>query len=296
MKHDVPLAKKVVEKIKALGAALSTIGTPEARAEYKRLAKAEKLYLEAAEAAGNTNLAKFISGERDEALTSINDENMHVSDKISFSRMNNLTLSENVDRVMKMTEDDVVKNNGTFVSIAKDTPAVILDNVKDAENLEIIMRFDAFYLATRHEGVLQGHYHNYGEIMKRLPDIISSPQAIVRLDNDRLNVISIIPNAKSDKGIVSIELNAVKDVITSYQKYNLIISVVPTKENYIRNLLEKRAVSVEYREEDLPQVNPQLYEWLAIVNDKSSVNSIPDSAEKVNTSDKKFNFHAEERM
>ena len=213
---------------------------------------------------------------------------MHVSEeKISFSRMNNLSLSENVDRVMNMTEDEAIKNNGTFISIAKNTPTVILDNVKDAKNLEIIMRFDAFYLATRHNGALPGHYHNCGEIMKTLPDIISNPQAIVRLDNGRLNVISTIPSVKGNNGIVSIELNAVKDINSSYNKYQLIISVIPTNDNYIKNALKNQATAVEYKKEDLSQVNPQLHEWLAIVNDKSSNNSIPDSSEKVNTAHKK---------
>ena len=48
-----------------------------------------------------------------------------------------------------------------------------------------------------------------------------------------------------------------------------------------------------HKKEDLSQVNPQLYEWLAIVNDKSSNNSIPDSSEKVNTSDEEIQFSRE---
>lgn len=37
-----------------------------------------------------------------------------------------------------------------------------------------------------------------------------------------------------------------------------------------------------YKKEDLPQVNPQLYKWLAIINDKSSNNIVPTTAENVN--------------
>ena len=54
--------------------------------------------------------------------------------------------------------------------------------------------------------------------------------------------------------------------------------------NNIRNNLFNRGVRVEYEKEDLPQVNHQLHEWLAIVNEKSSNVIISDSAEKINTS------------
>ena len=37
------------------------------------------------------------------------------------------------------------------------------------------------------------------------------------------------------------------------------------------------------KKEDLSQVNPQLYEWLATINDKSSNNSIYENSEKINT-------------
>ena len=37
---------------------------------------------------------------------------------------------------------------------------------------------------------------------------------------------------------------------------------------------------MEYKKENLSQVNPQLYEWLTIVNDKSSIDSISQTREK----------------
>lgn len=49
-----------------------------------------------------------------------------------------------------------------------------------------------------------------------------------------------------------------------------------------------KGVRVEYKKEDLSQVNPQLYEWLAIINDKSSVDSIPDLISKINLVDVDF--------
>jgi hypothetical protein len=75
--------------------------------------------------------------------------------------------------------------------IIKKTPDIILNNVEDAEDLaEIIMRFDSFYLAARHDGAIEGNYHNFGAIMKELPEIISNPLAIVRMNNKRLNILA----------------------------------------------------------------------------------------------------------
>ena len=39
----------------------------------------------------------------------------------------------------------------------------------------------------------------------------------------------------------------------------------------------------KYKKEDLPQVNPQLYAWLAIINDKSPNATVPQNGTGVNT-------------
>ena len=52
IRTDASLAEKILGKIGALKAAFERIGDPEAQAQHKRLAEAEKLYLKAAEAAG----------------------------------------------------------------------------------------------------------------------------------------------------------------------------------------------------------------------------------------------------
>jgi len=208
---------------------------------------------------------------------------------IQYSLMSKDTLEQSVDRIKEMSDDDAISNKeaGNFVSVMKNTPSVILENVKDAEDLEIVMRFDSFYLATRHEGVLEGHYHNYGDIMKRLPDIIADPQAIVRMNDGRINIYSQVQTKKGNNSIVSIELNTVKDINSKYDKYNLIVSVVPAKDNYARNNLLNRGVNVEYEKEDLTQVNNQLHEWLAIVNERSSNNSIPQKSDLSTQNDQK---------
>ena len=45
-------------------------------------------------------------------------------------------------------------------------------------------------------------------------------------------------------------------------------------DNNAQKLILGDGVTVKYKREDLSQVNPQLYKWLAIINDKSSVNNI----------------------
>ena len=184
----------------------------------------------------------------DRALGSEVEGEKRSNDYIQFSLMSNDTLEESVDKIISMSDEDAIANKeaGNFISIANKTPQVILDHVEGAENLEIVMRFDSFYLATRHEGALDGHYHNYGNIMKQLPNIIADPQAIIRMDNGRINIYSQIQTKKGNNSIVSIELNTVKDINSKYNKYNLIVSVVPAKDNYARNNLEKHGVKVEY--------------------------------------------------
>ena len=108
------------------------------------------------------------------------------------------------------------------------------------------------------------------------------------MDNGRLNLFSQMPNAKAEDSTISIELNTVKDINSKNQKYNLVVSVFNAKDNYIKNNISNHGVLVEYKKEDLTQVNPQLYEWLATINDKSSNNSISENSEKINTFDKKI--------
>ena len=87
------------------------------------------------------------------------------------------------------------------------------------------------------------------------------------------------------KGIISIELNTVKDINNKFRAYNLVISVFSAKNNYIRNNIKKHVVDIKYAKDDLSQVNPQLYEWLAIINDKSSYDDrLPQNSYKSNPS------------
>ena len=216
--------------------------------------------------------------------------------EIRFSLMNERSFDENVDNILSMSDAEARANasEGNFVSVMKNTPDVILNNVEGAEDLEVIIRFDALYLASREEGALEGHYHALGaEITKQLPELISDPDAIVRMDNGRLNIFAEMSTAKGNNGIIAIELNTVKDINSKNTKYNLVVSAFSAKDNYVRNTLQKRADSVEYMKKDLSQVNHQLYEWLATVNERSdgsstTTNSIRDNAKNVKGNGQNF--------
>ena len=200
---------------------------------------------------------------------------------IRLSKKIDTPLSEVTNDVLSMADEKAKQNaaEDTYIRIIKNTPQVILEHVNGSEDLEVIMRFDKYYLAARHDGVLNGHYHNLGTLMSELPRYIERPDAIIRLENGRLNVIS---DLGGKNGLISIELSTVKDINSKYQKYNLVVTAFEPKTNYLKNTI-KKAVKVHYEKKDLSQVNHQLYEWLAIINDKSSNTKVSQNGSGVNT-------------
>lgn len=204
--------------------------------------------------------------------------------EIKLSQKVKEPLDEFTQRVLDMSDEEAkrLKAEDTYVSIMSNTPPVILDNIKDADNLEVLMRFDSYYLETRHSGALDGNYHNLGMTMAELPDYIGNPDAIVRNYNGRLNLITAIGENKNR--LISIELNTVKDINSKNSKYNLVVSVFNSKNKYVENVI-KKAVSLEYEKEDLAQVNHQLHTSLATINVKSSTDNVPQSETSVNSND-----------
>lgn len=302
--RDASLVRRIYEWVKEKIRQLSTGGGSRESVAYLR--KAERLLAKALDHPGGgigvSEMDKYVREEKArrnnrEADTEAEPAeagearrlktNNEPATEIRFSLMNERSFDENVDDILSMSDAEARANveAGNFVSIMKNTPDVILNNVEGAEDLEVIIRFDALYLASREEGALDGHYHALGaEITKQLPELISNPDAIVRMDNGRLNIFAEMNTAKGNNGIIAIELNTVKDINSKYSKYNLVISAFSAKDNYVRNTLQKRAKSVEYMKKDLSQVNPQLYEWLAIVNERSNgstIRDVPKSVERV---------------
>lgn len=174
-------------------------------------------------------------------------------------------------------------DNRTAIRIFEHTPEVILGNVSDSKDLPVIINYTKLYLAARKDGAIKGNYHNLGDsVAAILRDTLENPEAIIRLDDNRLNLISEIDNGNK-KSLVSVELNSTKDISGKYSDYNVVVTLFSPDEKYINNLLSRDGVTVEYKKEDLPQVNPQLYKRLAIINGKSSFdNSIAQSDENVN--------------
>ena len=200
---------------------------------------------------------------------------------IRLSKKIDTPLSEVTNDVLSMADEKAKQNaaEDTYIRIIKNTPQVILEHVNGSEDLEVIMRFDKYYLAARHDGVLNGHYHNLGTLMSELPRYIEQPDAIIRLENGRLNVIS---DLGGKNGLISIELSTVKDINRKNQLYNLVVTAFEPKTNYLKNTI-KKAVKVHYEKKDLSQVNHQLYEWLATINDKSSNTKVSQNGSGVNT-------------
>lgn len=58
------------------------------------------------------------------------------------------------------------------------------------------------------------------------------------MKNGRLNLFSKITAGKGNHGLISIELNPVKDINSRYNKYNLVVSVFPSQDNYARNVIK----------------------------------------------------------
>lgn len=205
--------------------------------------------------------------------------------RYSLEQKSSKSLKENVNEIMNMTDKEALqrKSEGQYITVKEHTPSVILENVSDAKDIEVIIRFDATYLATRESGVLEGNYHNYGnDFAEKLNYVLEQPDAIVRLDNGRLNLLGSLKTPKGNNSIVSVELNTVKDINGKNSAYNLVISMLPAKDNYVTNLINKRVTNVEYEKENLPQVNPQLHKSLSTINDKFSKNIISENPEKVN--------------
>lgn len=272
VKQNRSLAEKVrdffadfIEKIKN-----ALINLTKINPEYKVLQNEDKVQKKI--------LEMFNKALESSDTNASNNSEIRLSKKItdSLDSFTNEVLDMNDEQAQKYKSDD------TYVSIMTNTPSVILENVKDAEDLEVIMRFDAFYLETRKSGVLDGNYHNLGMEMSELPKFLNNPDAIIRNQNGRLNLITAIGANKNR--LISIELNTVKDINSMYKKYNLVVSVFNSGKNYINNVI-KKANALEYEKEDLPQVNHQLHESLAIINDKSSNNTVPQKDTVVNNHD-----------
>lgn len=68
-----------------------------------------------------------------------------------------------------------------------------------------------------------------------------------------------------------------------YHKYNIVITVFDLHKNYLNQMFKKRNAKVRYKNESLAQVNPQLHEWLEIIDARLCKTNIADNGQSVNT-------------
>ena len=204
-------------------------------------------------------------------------EQINSIENVKFQYMNADPLEQNVKKILEMSDQEARKRKADdeYILVSETTPQIILDKVEGAPNHKIIIRFDAAYLSMRSSGALSGHYHGYGKnFANTLMEILSDPDAIIQQRNGRINLFGRIQSGNGAQNLVSVELNVIKDIDRKNRPYNLVVTVFPAKENYIRNLLQREGVTVKYEKETLPQVNHQLHEWLATVNGKVSSDAI----------------------
>ena len=97
-------------------------------------------------------------------------------------------------------------------------------------------------------------------------------------------VVVYAVDSNAEQIAVAFEPNGKGDYINT-RLTSLFLSSSYGKNNYIRNNIKKHVVDIKYAKDDLSQVNPQLYEWLAIINDKSSYDDrLPQNSYKSNPS------------
>ncbi len=105
--EDAPLAEKIMGKLRDLMSAFSRLNDPAARAEHKRLQKAEKLYLAAVENAGYD----FIDGKIEKIKKALaNDEEREDSDASRYS-YEALTSKDDLN-IVKLSEDIPLTEKG----------------------------------------------------------------------------------------------------------------------------------------------------------------------------------------
>ena len=150
VREDASTAQKLVDKILSLDKAFSTLKDKEAQAQHKLVREAERLYLKAAEAAGNGTLKKMILAQRpelEEELTGVKGEKMQAkvqhSLKIQYADgtveeladARNLTNEQAVDYLKKAKKGEL--RGHTYIPVRKDTPEVIAETLKQVnENID----------------------------------------------------------------------------------------------------------------------------------------------------------------
>ena len=100
-------------------------------------------------------------------------------------------------------------------------------------------------------------------IKKKLSTIIKTNSS------NRVLLLSHIDSANG-QGIISVEFESPKDFKGKYEYFNVVITVFALHKGYLKSLYKNHQATIKYKKEELPQVNPQLYEWLRTINARHS--------------------------
>ena len=74
LRLDENAARKLIGKIKDMKAAIKSLESKESREKYRRLRRAEKLFLQAAEQSGNVDLARYIQSDLEDEEEKVDKE------------------------------------------------------------------------------------------------------------------------------------------------------------------------------------------------------------------------------
>lgn len=154
-------ANGIVKRILMLDRALSSMKDKQARAQAKLIKEAERLYLKAAESAGNKRIVKMILAQRKELedeLTRMNEEKMHDSEKkVQYSlKIKHANGTESIVSPYEVTRDQVLDfmrmsrkgqlENYTYFPVSANTPPTLIATLKnvgiDIENRPLAMQAD----------------------------------------------------------------------------------------------------------------------------------------------------------
>ena len=202
-------------------------------------------------------------------------ENTAENSGVKYSVSNDATYVKYCEKIENIENNDSIDNKGQFFKVSEQTPTIIVEKAK-AKNLPVAIQFDTAYLETRHSGKLTGNYHNLGaENMKKLPQLLETPEYIVALPNGRLNIIVTLFTNKGNEAIVSIELEQSKQIDGKFDKYNLIITAFGAKKGYLEGIINNPKNKILYNKTTESQGTDQLHTWLDGINDSVSNNRIP---------------------
>ena len=177
------------------------------------------------------------------------------------------------DAIDQLRNGTLNRSENTHLLVTEHTPQVYIDKA-GAKDLKIIMGWDIAYLAMNKNGEIRGNYHGLGaDVMKAIPKALEDPLYIVKQSDGRINAVTEIVVKGKRAALVSIELDTYKltkqDGESEAENYNLIVTVLDAKPNYLQNTVFKGNVVYNKNNEA-----PAHF----ILRLKSSEKTVPDNA------------------